>query len=359
MRYQHGFVIMLIMLLTLAACQRETVIQQIRPVRAEQIKPFNEEEQYSYAGVVGAHENVALAFQVNGKILHRYVEIGDSVKVGQLLMSLDTKDLSLDEQNLEQDVKSAQSELDVTKSDLDRYKPLAQAGYITKSFYQQQVSKYTTDSDSFAKAKNLLGLAKRRLEYAKLYAEYPGIIVKILANEGQVISAGQEVMEMARSDDKEIVINVPEQRIQEWQHINKAIVMLWAYPDKKYIAKIREIAGEADASTRTYTVKLSIHNMDAMMQLGMTANVQVMEEGDIQHPIIALPLTAISYETRTPFVWIINMKNMTVQPVAVKLGNYQGNKIIVTSGLHAGQWVVTAGVNSLRPGQKIKLLEEQ
>ena len=339
----------------LSACQQSETIS-VRPVRAEQVRITAVSGHYSYSGVVRAHHDITLAFQVGGKVASRKVEVGDTVHAGQVLAELDTRDLVLDVQNTQAELASAKSNLEFTKTELSRYVPLLKTGNVSQSFYQQTKTKYETDSASVDRTTSALELAKRKLAYATLTAEYPGIITKLDITAGQVVAAGQAVMQLARNDEKEIIINVPEQRIQQWQQRNQIDVVLWAYPEKKYTAKIREISGEADPATRTYTVKLSVIDADATMRLGMTANVQV---DDLRkEPKIVVPLTAIYYESKAPMIWVIDIKSMTVNPVKVVLGEYEDNKIIVNSGIKNNQWIVTAGVNGLRPGQKIKFVTE-
>lgn len=360
MVYWHGsghLFTLLIFVFILASCQQETPIQTIRAVRVEQVQLSHGKDRYAYAGVVTARENINVSFQVGGKIARREVEVGDTVTPGQLLAVLDPKDLELNVKNAEEDVESSESALALSQSDLARYEPLVKKGFISKSMFEQVETKNQTNKNNLDKAKSNLSLAKRQLGYAKVYAEYPGIIIKIFANAGQVVSAGQSILEMALGNPSEIIIHVPEQRINLWRNIKNVNFILWAYPDKNFTAKIREIAGEADPETRTYKVKLSIDQPQTIMKLGMSATVQV-DESNATQPVITLPLTAIAYESRQPIVWICNIKTMTVHPAKVVLGEFKNNRIIIKSGLQVGQWVVTAGVNSLRPGQKVKLLHE-
>ncbi len=350
----HKLYLIAAMSIFISSCHHD--VTQVRPVRAEQIKPTTLLSHYSYAGVVRAHNDVTLSFQVGGKISNRYVEIGESVAPGKLLAELDAKDLTLDVENIDAQLKSAKSTLLLSQNDLNRYKQLLSQGHISDSFFQDAKTKFETNSATVERIQASLQLAKRKLNYTKLYAEYPGIITKTLANAGQVVSPGQAVIQMARSDEKEIVINIPEQRIEQWQYINNVTVTLWAHPAVKYDAKIREISGEADPVTRTYVVKLSMTNPDKSVRLGMTANVEADEH--TERPQILIPLTAVYYENNNPSVWIVNQEDMTVQPTKILLGGYEDNKIIVKGGLLAGQWIVTAGVNSLRKGQKVKLVDE-
>jgi multidrug efflux system membrane fusion protein len=355
MKRWYSLLLMVSVALLLTACSGDDT--PARPVRAVTVQLSNIAAEYSYPGVVRARYDNPLAFQVGGKIASRLVEIGDTVHPKQLLATLDTRDLKLNLQNKQGQLQAAESDLNLTKTERDRYEPLFKKQIISASQYQQVQAKYESALARLQQAQSDLSAAQQQLAYADLYADYDGVITQVQASPGQVVSAGQAVFQLARSNQKEILINVPEQRIAQWHgKITKIIVRLWAYPQKQYSAQIREIADDADAVTRTYAVKLTVTNADNLMQLGMTANVLAAEQR--MQPAITLPLTAVFDRENKPYVWVIDPKTMKVQAVTVTLGNYAADSIIVTTGLQAGQKVVTAGVHALRAGQKVTLLGE-
>src|SRR5207344_2332285 len=112
-----------------------------------------------------------------------------------------------------------------------------------------------------------------------LQADQDGVITAVNAESGQVVTAGQAVMRLAREDEREVAISVPENRIAEVRNARAIAVSLWANPNRVYTAKVREIAPAVDPVTRTFAVRLAIVDPDAALQWGMTANVALQVQG--------------------------------------------------------------------------------
>jgi len=347
----------LLVFLLLWGCSSHEKTSLPRPVQAIQLKAADVAAKYTYAGIVNPRYETPLAFRVGGKVATRTVDVGQQVHPGQLLATLDNKDLKINVDNKEAAVAESNSKVSLTKTDLDRYTPLLPKGYVSASQYHQIKSNYETAVAEQTRANSDLTNAKQQLSYANLISDYEGIITQTLVNPGQVVTAGQTIMQIALAGEKEVVIDVPEQRVNDWRNSNYSLAVdLWAYPSDHYSAKVREISGNADPVTRTYKIKLSILNPNKDMQLGMTAD--VIFKRYYQKPEMTLPISAIFYEGKQAKVWVINRNEMTVIPVAVNLGDFsENNSIIILSGLQLGQWVVTAGVHNLNPGQKITLLQ--
>jgi len=129
------------------------------------------------------------------------------------------------------------------------------------------------------------------------------------------------------------------------------VVRLWADPTQALAGKIREISPVADPATRTYQAKVTIPDVP-QARLGMTAVVQFVSQ--TATPQIRVPLTALFNEKSQSSVWVV--ENGAVQRVAVTVGGVAGNDLLLSSGVKAGQTVVTAGANLLKPGQKVSIL---
>jgi multidrug efflux system membrane fusion protein len=167
-----------------------------------------------------------------------------------------------------------------------------------------------------------------------------------------VVAAGQAVMKHAREEEREIAISVPENRIDELARAKALGVTLWANPQKIYAARVREIAPAVDAVTRTFAVRIAVLAPDAALQWGMTANVGVVTQGPANAAL--LPLTALYRSDGKPAVWVYDAKTQQVALREVAVGRYREDGVVVTSGLANGEWVVTAGVHKLQPGQTVR-----
>ncbi len=345
--------------LLLVSCSQPPAKKPIRLVRTVTVEATGVVSKYVYAGVVKARYEIPLSFQVSGKMASRLVEVGDKVKPQQLLAELDANDLKIQLHIRQQKLISAKTNLELTQAELKRYEPLVKNGYISASQLHQVRAKQETALADYNQANADLDEAERQLSYAQLYSEKAGVIIDVLASPGEVVSAGKPVLKMATTNETEIAINVPEQRIAQWQEGKGDVdVVLWAYPRKHYKAKIREIDSDTDPATRTFLVKLTIPDADAKMQLGMTANVTFAVKKSKQQ--IAIPLTSVFYISEQPYVWVVNPKDSTVQPQAVTLGEWADqDNYLVKSGLINGQIIVTAGVHQLNRGQEVNIMRDK
>ena len=200
-------------------------------------------------------------------------------------------------------------------------------------------------------------MASNQAAYATLVADQDGVVTAVSAEVGQVVAAGQMVVRVARADEREVAIAVPENRLDEVKAASRLAVVLWANPEKVYAAKVREVAPAVDAATRTFAVRVAIAAPDDDVRWGMTANVVI--EGRADTSAALVPSTAIYHaEDGKPAVWIVS-KDMAVELRPVTIERYDTERAYVSEGIRTGERVVTAGVHRLAPGEKVKLAAEK
>jgi multidrug efflux system membrane fusion protein len=162
-------------------------------------------------------------------------------------------------------------------------------------------------------------------------------------------------MHLARPQEKEVVVSVPENRLAELRAAQDIRISLWAEPGKLYRGKVREISPAADPVTRTYTAKVTVLDAVPAMQLGMTANVLL--GGGTAAPMAELPLTALYQQGGGPAVWLVEPASGKVRLIPVQVGEYREKTFTVLSGLKDGDNVVSAGVHKLVPGQQVRVVQ--
>jgi len=178
------------------------------------------------------------------------------------------------------------------------------------------------------------------------------VVTSVDAEVGQVVVAGSPVVRVAQLGEKEIVIGIPEDKVDTLRRVGDVKVRVWAHPNDLIAGKIREISPIADPATRTFTAKVSIPDAPADVRLGMTAYVNFASK--TATPWIKVPLTALLPQDGGSAVWVV--ENNVAKLVPVQIGAPVGNDILLVGGVASGQTVVTAGVNSLKPGQKVSIL---
>lgn len=341
----------------LAACSKPAEkTEDIRPVRTLVLASSDVDVNAEFSGEVRARVESRLGFRVGGKIVSRKVDVGSEVKRGQVLMQLDPQDLKLSQAQALASLRSAETSRDLANADVQRYRELRSKNFVSQAVLDEKESSLKAAQASVDAQQALYRGQSNQAGYATLSADVDGVVTQIDAEVGQVVAAGTPVVQLAKHGEKEIVIGLPENKVETLRQIKDVQVRLWADPARAVAGKIREISPVADPATRTYTAKVTIPDSLTEARLGMTAVVQFASK--TPQPQIKVPLTALFHEKSATSVWVV--ENGAVRLVPVTVVTADGNELVLASNnansVKPGQTVVTAGVNLLKPGQKVKIL---
>ena len=338
-----------------AGCKGEAVVKEesIRAVKVAVVETGNQGRTLAYSGVVRPRIESALGFRVPGKIVARLVNVGDRVAVDQEIARLDETDLRLAENAARAAVASARSRRDVAKDHLERAKVLLPKAIISQAAYDTRRNELDAAEAALETAEAQLRQAVNAVGYATLKADKAGIVTTVMSEPGQVVSAGQTVVALAEAGETEIAVAVPEQDTGRLTMGQPARVTLWAGPRVSIVGRIREIAGQADPASRTYTVRVAVDTPPQTMRLGMTASVALTID-DEAAPLV-MPLTALAESEDGPVAYVVDQANKVVHKTAVSVAGIAESGVRIASGLRPGDMVVTAGVQFLRDGMRIRL----
>lgn len=352
---QRATVVLLVAVaaLILVGCGHKTSPEEdVRPVQTMVAVRGPTSLGATYSGVVAARNQSNQGFRVAGTVLKRLVEVGDHVAQNQPLLQLDPTSLALQQQAAKAQLDAARSKAAQAKVNLQRDAELLKQNFISQAEYDHDKVDFDTAVSQQQMAQAQYDEASDQVGYGTLRAAVPGIVTAINVDVGQVVNAGATAVTLARDGDREVVINVPESRVDQLRDAKNLYVTLWASPEKKYGAKLRRIDPDADSATRTYDAYVTILDPDAAVLLGMTANVVRPKIGG--GATIPLPLTAIVEKPDGAFVWLVDKATSTVSLHPVKVSMVSGNLALVSSGLTDGEVVVTAGASLLHAGQKVR-----
>jgi RND family efflux transporter MFP subunit len=342
----------------LAACSKtEPAPEPVRAVRTLTVSPQTAGGSYEYAGEVKARTESRLSFRVGGKMVKRLVDLGDTVKAGQVLAQLDPRDLRLGQDAARASVAAAQASYEQNVADYKRYKELSDKGFIGPAELDRREMAMKTARAQLDQAKAQSSVQGNQAGYATLVADVSGVITGVDLEPGMVASSGTPVLRLAHDGPRDVVFAVPEDKVAVVKALaaqsGRFTVRLWGAMDAPLPATVREISAAADPATRTFLVKADIGGAGAAgVRLGQTATVS-MELPQVVG-VNKLPLSALREEQGRSAVWLVDRASMTVKSQEVKLAGADGNEAVITSGLAPGQIVVTAGVHVLSPGQKVK-----
>jgi RND family efflux transporter MFP subunit len=323
-----------------------------RPVLVATVHYEAESPERSFVGTIKPRIETDMGFRVPGKVARRLVEVGQTVDVGQPLATLDEVDLKLQAEQAEAEFRAATGVLAQAGAAEQRAKDLRAKGWTTDA--QLDTSRAAADEARarLNRAERSVELTKNSLSYATLVADTRGVVTATLIDAGQVVASGQTAIRVARFAEKEAVVAIPETLIGRAKS-GTATVTLWSEADKKYAAKLREIAPAADPATRTYLAKFSLPDAGDSVSLGMTATLTLSDAATER--VAKLPLSALYSQGGDPSLYIVDDKGeVTLQPVTVK--SYESSNVVISGGVDEGAKVVALGVQKLDPAQKVRIV---
>jgi RND family efflux transporter MFP subunit len=339
----------------LTACVEEEAPAEVeaRPVRTITVEERLAGETVTVAGIVESQVQADLGFRIGGRMIERLVAVGDVVTAGQALARLDPADEENGLRSAEAAVASAAALLSEAQENFNRQRQLYDRGFLARAGLDRAEAQLTSATSAADSARAQLGIAKRRLNDTVLLADAPGTVTVIGAEPGEVVQPGRMIVQVARDDGKDAVIDVPAGIVGEANTMDLEItIALSQNPAVVAKGRVREIAPRADATTGTFRVRIGLIDPPADMRLGsaITATTTLDAVGNIEIPASAL--TAID---GNPAVWVVDPATMAVSLRPITVERFTPAAVVVLDGLKPGDIVVTAGVQALRPDQVVRL----
>jgi RND family efflux transporter MFP subunit len=334
----------------------EPVMEKPDPVRGVRVMAVAEaatRQLRSFTGVVAARYETALGFRVGGKIESRAVEVGQEVRAGDLLFSLDSADYRAAVSAAEATLAAAQAQAVQTAADEKRQAQLLAQGWTTQAAYDRFKAAAEAAANQARAAADHLVLARNDLSYAELRAPHDGIVTTLRAEAGQVVPVGQPVLTLVRPGDREALVTIPEGQIADIRTWT-ATASFWGRGGAPEAAVLREVAPQADPGSRTYAVRFSLPESAGSAELGSTVTVQLSRE--TKGTTATVPATAVLFRDGAPIVWRLDATGDRVQAIPVRVDRL-GAETADIGGLSAGDRIVTLGVHRLDEGVRIRVVE--
>ncbi|HZZ24399.1 MAG TPA: efflux RND transporter periplasmic adaptor subunit [Roseiarcus sp.] len=339
---------------TVVGCDKTTPpTSEPRLVRTITVRQGAEGEIVSVTGQIRAKDEVSLAFRLDGRMIERPVRVGDALTAGQVVARLDPEIQRNALGSAEANLASIEAVLTQARLTFSRQQQLLKDGWTPRANFDEAEQKLLTAQAQVDSAQAQVRIAREEQSYTVLSADGQGAVTAVGAEAGDVVHAGQMVVQVARDGGRDAVFDVPEQLIRNGPRDPSVEIALSNDSQVKAIGRVREVAPQADSTTRTFQVKVALANPPPAMRLGATVigRIKLAPPGGVE-----VPASALTETDGHPAVWVVNPQSDTVSLRGVEVVRYDPATVVISQGLETGEVVVTAGVQTLRPGQKIRLM---
>ena len=330
---------------------------EIRAVRTMVVDPKPIDDDRRAVGEVRPRYESDLGFRIAGKLVARAVDVGATVKKGDVLAQLDIQDYRNKLKSADTDIAGAQAVLIEAQATEARLRHLLANGNTTRANYDVALKNLRSAEAKLEAAKTAMEMAQDQLGYATLVADFDGIVTAVNAEAGQVINVGQSIVRLARPEDKDAVFAIAESAFTGTRRDGpppEVIALLLSNAGVTADGVVREVSPIADPATRTFQVKVTLKNPPEQMRFGASVIGRVKLSAT---PVVVLPSSALLDKGGQPAVWIVDPASVTLRLQSITVARYETDRVIVAGGLAKGDIVVTAGVNRLRENQKIRMAE--
>jgi RND family efflux transporter MFP subunit len=341
--------------LLLVGCEKQEAKapEPVRPVLSTVLEP-NRSDRAIVVGDVEPRYQTDLAFRVLGRLTSRPFFVGDLVSKGQTVATIDSTALELAVRAAKANLAQAEAQLVTTRATEERQRKLIITDAATKQTVDNAEQARAGSEASVASAQANLIKAKEQLGYAQLKTDFAGVVTAVSADVGQVVSPGQTVLTVARPDIREAVVDIGEDFPVPLEVGLPFTVALQLLPSVQVEGRIREIAPQADSVTRLRRVRIALTNPPESFRLGSTVSVR---PGNGHAPILRVPASSVLTQDGATFVWVVDQPANTVSLHKVDVSEDDAG-VRVTGGVSTGTRVVTAGIHSLKPGQQVRIEQD-
>ncbi len=334
----------------------QPVQEPIRPVRVVTVEQLPGGETVTLTGNIQAQDDVALAFRVAGQVIERTVNVGDQVVEGQVVARLD----AVNERNAldaaRANLAAAMARLVEARNTVRRFEPMLPQGFVSRAEFDRAIEARDAAQAQVDAAQAQVDTAENQLGFTTLIADGPGTVTERGAEPGEVVAAGRMIVRLAREGGRDAVFDVPARVIESGSADDEVTVTLSTDSKVSTSGRVREVSPQADPVTRTFQVRVGLADPPAAMRLGSTVTGTIQLGGAAG---IEIPNSALTSTRGAPAVWVLDTQNNTVALRNIDVARFELDRVLVAQGLDAGELVVTAGVQTLRPGQPVRRLGEQ
>ena len=358
--YLAGLIIVGTQLLFSCGSDVKIEAKPLRPVAYQKVESGYAKEQRTFNGIAETDKVVNLSFRSSGVLTRFDLDLGQKVKKGQVLATLDNVQSRLAyEQSITQ-LNSAESQMKTAKLSYDRVRSLYEKGSASLSDFETAKNSYQTARNSFESAKRSVKIQQEQINYGKIIAPDDGVITQVIAELGENIQPGQNVAVLNAGTRLSVRLGIPENMINYLYVGDSATIEFSSINDQVFTGSISEVSPALDQATSTYPIKVAIASGDSLIKSGMAAYVTFYFNSSNGNTI-QVPSSSVGEDSDGRFVFVVEPEKgdtAVVKKRYVEIEDLHSTGFVVSKGIKPGELIATAGLLTLLDNQKVQLKDQ-
>ncbi|SDE44688.1 RND family efflux transporter, MFP subunit [Pricia antarctica] len=344
--------------LLLASCggEHKQAVADNSPAVAVQVSTVSEDNSNPFltvSGKVEAIKSANISTRMMGYVDKIYVHVGDKVKNGQLLLSINNADVSAKLAQVNAGIDEAQAAFNIAQKDFNRYTALFQENSASQKELDDMTANYDMAKARLESATQLKNEVNAQLSYSNIRSPFSGVVTNKFINAGDMANPGMPLLEVESPGKYQVLAMVPESEILEIINDTEVTVQLKA-SDQTVKGKVTEISTSAKNTGGQYLVKVVLENSDTNILSGMYATVQFPVERNVATSAVMVPTQALVENGQLIGVYTISQSN-TALLRWLRLGRTFGDKVEVLAGLSADEQYIVLAEGKLFNGAKVSV----
>lgn len=322
----------------------------------------NVQRQFTATARVMAKYRVEVLARISGYLNKSYFKEGDFVKEGQLLFEIEPQQYQYAANKARADLNNAESQYSYYEKQLKRYQELVQQDYIARSDYDNILSQRDAFRAQVESARSAFNDAERNLGYTRVKSPVDGRVGMISVTEGNYVSMNSGPLTTINSSDP-MYITFPLEsqdfaelvRIDKSANINRDVEFIFSSGQKYKFKGVQDFHdNEIDETTGTITMRATFPNPDGALIQGDFGRVIIYSKSKDDVPVV--PQTATMENQEGRFVYVLDKDELPRMSYIKTMGEENG-MWIVSSGVKAGDRIVTSGLQKVVPGSPVRIVQ--
>ncbi|MDR6674932.1 efflux RND transporter periplasmic adaptor subunit [Xanthomonas sp. 1678] len=339
---------------SLTACSRDTPppAEAPRAVKLEAVGSRDDTDGHRFVAQVRQAQRAELGFEGGGRIASVEVDVGDTVRQGQILARLDPEPNRLRAEQAEANVHIAAADLQQQQTQLAQQQAMFEDGAASATTLTAAKTAFASAQARLRSARSDLALARRGLRQADLRAPFDGSVVARLQQPDANVAAGQPVLQLEGRGHAQVTVALPAALAASLRPGQAAAAYRADGPGQALPLRLRSVSDRLDGGATVQALFESAADDSAHLRSGENLLLALPQE---RTPPLSVPLSAVvpSMGNGKPMVFVYQDGNATVRRRQVVTGDAEGGRVQIHQGLDAGERIVAAGAAFLSDGQRV------